>query len=90
MSKLNETTPLQFILRASLFPFRLKTNIRNKRKLAFHEKGKFMDIGKKLRDKAKLELLKQEINKIAKKTGISSESKLALIQPKRFQVIKRN
>ena len=45
-----------------------------------------MDLGKKLRDKAKLELLKQEINKIAKKTGISSESKLALIQPKRFQV----
>lgn len=44
-------------------------------------------MAKKLRDKAKLEILKKEISQISKKTGISSESKLALIQPKRYQVI---
>jgi U4/U6 small nuclear ribonucleoprotein PRP3 len=59
---------------------------RNKRKLVFNEKGKYEDIANKLRTKTKLQLLQQEITSISKKTGISAESKLALIQPKRMMV----
>ena len=64
----------------------MKTSLRNKRKLSFVEKGKYVDMAKKLRDKAKIDLLKQEISKISKKTGISAESRLASIQPKRYTV----
>jgi U4/U6 small nuclear ribonucleoprotein PRP3 len=65
---------------------KLKTAERNKRKLVFNEKGKFEEIANKLRTKTKLQILQQEITSISKKTGISAESKLALIQPKRTQV----
>jgi U4/U6 small nuclear ribonucleoprotein PRP3 len=61
---------------------KIKPAIRNKRKLAFNDKGKYQDIANKLRAKAKLHILQQEIAEISKKTGISSESRLALIQPK--------
>ena len=61
----------------------MKTAVRNKRKMVFNEKGKYEDIGNKLRTKSKLQMLQQEIASISKKTGISSESRLALLQPKR-------
>lgn len=69
----------------SFFDNRLKIKpaVRNKRKLLFNEKGKYEEIANKLRTKSKLSLLQQEIASISKKTGISSESRLALIQPKK-------
>jgi U4/U6 small nuclear ribonucleoprotein PRP3 len=63
-----------------------KTAERNKRKLVFNEKGKYEDIANKMRTKTKLQMLQQEITSISKRTGISAESKLALIQPKRMMV----
>lgn len=62
----------------------LKTAERNKRKLAFAEKGVYVDFANKLRTKSKLIQLQTEIATISKKTGISSDSRLALIQPKRI------
>ena len=60
--------------------------MRNKRKLEFNDKGKYEDMANKLRTKAKLSSLQHEIAAISKKTGIASESRLSLIQPKRFTV----
>lgn len=65
---------------------KFKNKERTKRKLVFNEKGKYLDIANKLRAKSKLLLLQKEIASISKKTGISNESKLALIQPKRTTV----
>lgn len=61
-----------------------KTAERNKRKLVFNEKGKYEDMANKMRAKTKMLLLQQEISSISRKTGISAESKMALIQPKRI------
>lgn len=63
---------------------KLKTAERNKRKLAFNDKGVYVDLANKLRTKSKLQQLQTEIATISKKTGISSDSRLALIQPKRI------
>lgn len=59
-----------------------KPALRNKRNLRFHEPGKFQQMADKLRMKAQLEKLQNEISQIARKTGISSATKLALIAPK--------
>lgn len=59
-----------------------KPAIRTKRNLRFHEPGKFQQMAEKLRMKAQLEKLQNEISQIARKTGISSATKLALIAPK--------
>lgn len=59
-----------------------KPAIRTKRSLRFHEPGKFQQMGERLRMKAQLEKLQNEISQIARKTGISSATKLALIAPK--------
>ncbi|RZF45074.1 hypothetical protein LSTR_LSTR002035 [Laodelphax striatellus] len=59
-----------------------KTNIRNKRSLRFHEPGKFQQLADRMRMKAQLEKLQNEISQIARKTGITSATKLALIAPK--------
>uniref|UniRef100_T1J0D7 U4/U6 small nuclear ribonucleoprotein Prp3 n=1 Tax=Strigamia maritima TaxID=126957 RepID=T1J0D7_STRMM len=56
---------------------------RNKRIFKFHDKGKFEQLAQRLRTKAQLEKLQQEISQAAKKTGISSATKLALIAPKK-------
>lgn len=56
-----------------------KPAMRNKRTLRFHEPGKFQQLAERLRMKAQLEKLQNEISQIAKKTGISSATKLALI-----------
>ncbi|XP_046749508.1 U4/U6 small nuclear ribonucleoprotein Prp3 [Diprion similis] len=55
---------------------------RNKRALKFHEPGKFQQLADRIRMKAQLEKLQNEISQIARKTGISSATKLALIAPK--------
>lgn len=57
----------------------LKPAIRSKRALRFHEPGKFQQLAERLRMKTQLEKLQNEISQIAKKTGISSATKLALI-----------
>ncbi|XP_022908183.1 U4/U6 small nuclear ribonucleoprotein Prp3 [Onthophagus taurus] len=57
----------------------MKPALRNKRTLRFHEPGKFQQLAERLRMKAQLEKLQNEISQIAKKTGISSATKLALI-----------
>ncbi|KAK9878981.1 hypothetical protein WA026_003799 [Henosepilachna vigintioctopunctata] len=57
----------------------IKPALRTKRALRFHEPGKFQQLAERLRMKAQLEKLQNEISQIAKKTGISSATKLALI-----------
>ncbi|XP_063836829.1 U4/U6 small nuclear ribonucleoprotein Prp3 [Ostrinia nubilalis] len=52
---------------------------RAKRALRFHEPGKFRQLAERLRMKAQLEKLQSEISQIARKTGISSATKLALL-----------
>lgn len=59
-----------------------KPALRNKRLLRFHEPGRFPQMAERLRMKAQLEKLQNEISQIARKTGISSATKLALIAPK--------
>ncbi|KAF4517003.1 hypothetical protein B566_EDAN009676 [Ephemera danica] len=58
-----------------------KPSIRNKRGLKFHEPGKFQALADRIRMKAQLERLQSEISQIARKTGITSATKLALITP---------
>lgn len=60
----------------------MKAAVRGKRALKFHEPGKFVQIAERIRVKAQLEKLQNEISQIARKTGISSATKLALIAPK--------
>lgn len=57
----------------------VKPPVRSKRALRFHEPGKFTQLAERLRMKVQLEKLQNEISQIAKKTGISSATKLALI-----------
>ncbi|CAK1587991.1 unnamed protein product [Parnassius mnemosyne] len=52
---------------------------RARRPLRFHEPGKFRQLAERLRMKAQLEKLQNEISQIARKTGISSATKLALL-----------
>uniref|UniRef100_A0A6M2DHA8 Putative u4/u6 small nuclear ribonucleoprotein n=1 Tax=Xenopsylla cheopis TaxID=163159 RepID=A0A6M2DHA8_XENCH len=68
----------------SFFDHRIgsKPSVRNKRALKFNEPGKFQQIADRIRMKAQLEKLQNEISQIARKTGISSATKLALIAPK--------
>lgn len=61
---------------------RVKAAVRSKRSLKFHEPGKFQQQAERMRMKAQLEKLQNEISQIARKTGISSATKLALIAPK--------
>ncbi|XP_034837916.1 U4/U6 small nuclear ribonucleoprotein Prp3 [Maniola hyperantus] len=56
-----------------------KPPARVKRALRFHEPGKFTQMAERLRMKAQLEKLQNEISQIARKTGISSATKLALL-----------
>uniref|UniRef100_A0A1A9WSR4 Uncharacterized protein n=1 Tax=Glossina brevipalpis TaxID=37001 RepID=A0A1A9WSR4_9MUSC len=59
-----------------------KSAVRTKRALRFHEPGKFQQMAERMRMKSQLERLQNEISQIARKTGISSATKLALIAPK--------
>lgn len=60
----------------------VKPSQRLRRTLRFHEPGKFQQIAEKMRMRTQLEKLQNEISQIARKTGISSATKLALIAPK--------
>lgn len=60
----------------------VKAAMRGKRSLRFHEPGKFQMMADQMRMKAQFERLQNEISQIARKTGISSATKLALIAPK--------
>ncbi|XP_063632062.1 U4/U6 small nuclear ribonucleoprotein Prp3 [Cydia splendana] len=57
----------------------VKPPTRTRRALRFHEPGKFRQQAERLRMKAQLEKLQNEISQIARKTGISSATKLALL-----------
>ncbi|XP_033100866.1 U4/U6 small nuclear ribonucleoprotein Prp3-like [Anneissia japonica] len=61
----------------------LQPALRPKKAFKFHEKGKYQLIAQRVRAKAQLEKLQSEIAQAAKKTGISSAARLALIQPKK-------
>lgn len=60
----------------------VKPAMRGKRALKFHEPGKFQQLAERMRMKTQLEKLHNEISQIARRTGISSATKLALIAPK--------
>ncbi|GIY63806.1 hypothetical protein CDAR_601471 [Caerostris darwini] len=60
-----------------------KTFQRTRKGFKFHEKGKFESLAQRLRTKSQLEKLQEEIAQAAKKTGISSATKLALIVPRK-------
>ncbi|XP_063418895.1 U4/U6 small nuclear ribonucleoprotein Prp3-like [Mytilus trossulus] len=61
----------------------VKAAQRPKRGFKFHEKGKFEQVAQRLRTKAQLERLQNEIAYTAKRTGIASAAKLATIAPKK-------
>lgn len=63
----------------------IKQAQRSKRGFKFHEKGKFQQMAQRIRAKTQLDKLQKEIAAAAKKTGISSATKLALITPKEAQ-----
>ncbi|XP_042345777.1 U4/U6 small nuclear ribonucleoprotein Prp3 [Plectropomus leopardus] len=56
---------------------------RPRRGFKFHDKGRFEKIAQRIRTKAQLERLQNEIAQAAKKTGIQASTKLALIAPKK-------
>uniref|UniRef100_A0A224XG85 Putative u4/u6 small nuclear ribonucleoprotein n=1 Tax=Panstrongylus lignarius TaxID=156445 RepID=A0A224XG85_9HEMI len=60
----------------------VKPNVRNRKSLKFHEPGKFQQMADRMRMKAQLQKLQGEISQIAKRTGITSATKLAQIAPK--------
>ena len=82
-TQMQESKPEE-IQESTFFDSRIgvKPAIRLKRSLKFHEPGKFQQLAHKIRMKAQLEKLQNEISQIARKTGISSATKLALIAPK--------
>ncbi|XP_029959309.1 U4/U6 small nuclear ribonucleoprotein Prp3-like [Salarias fasciatus] len=56
---------------------------RPRRGFKFHEQGRFEKIAQRIRTKAQLERLQNEIAQAARKTGIQASTKLALIAPKK-------
>lgn len=56
---------------------------RTRRGFKFHEQGRFEKIAQRIRTKAQLERLQNEIAQAARKTGIQASTKLALIAPKK-------
>ncbi|XP_034553366.1 U4/U6 small nuclear ribonucleoprotein Prp3 isoform X2 [Notolabrus celidotus] len=56
---------------------------RPRRGFKFHDQGRFEKIAQRIRTKAQLEKLQNEIAQAAKKTGIQASTKLALIAPKK-------
>jgi U4/U6 small nuclear ribonucleoprotein PRP3 len=56
---------------------------RTKRSFKFHDAGKFQQMASRLRTKAQLEKLQNQISLAAKKTGISSAARLAGLVPKK-------
>lgn len=65
----------------SNFDFSLKSAQRKQRAIVFHDKGEFEKLAQRERAKARLAILQAEITQIAKKTGMSSSVKLAMLTP---------
>ncbi|VDM97654.1 unnamed protein product [Thelazia callipaeda] len=59
----------------------LKSAQRKQRAIVFREKGEFEKLAQRERAKARLSILQAEITQIAKKTGMSSSVKLAMLTP---------
>ncbi|VDD88475.1 unnamed protein product [Enterobius vermicularis] len=59
----------------------LKSAQRKPRAFVFHNKGEYETLALRERAKAKLAMLQSEITQIAKKTGMSSSVKLAMLTP---------
>lgn len=64
----------------------LKPAMRYKKNLNFIEPGKFVKVGNMMRAKNQLEKLQNEVAMAAKKTGIATAAKLAIVQPKQEDV----
>eukprot|EP00123_Amoebidium_parasiticum_P017293 comp23789_c0_seq1/m.41295 comp23789_c0_seq1/g.41295 ORF comp23789_c0_seq1/g.41295 comp23789_c0_seq1/m.41295 type:complete len:592 (-) comp23789_c0_seq1:82-1857(-) len=60
---------------------------RQKRTFKFADPGKFENMAQRLRAQAQMERLQNEIAQAAKKTGISSATKLALLTPKTSDIV---
>lgn len=60
----------------------IKSSARPKRSFHFHEQGKFQQVATRMRMKAQLDKLQNEISQIARKTGINSVTALALVAPR--------
>ncbi|KAL1122459.1 hypothetical protein AAG570_002790 [Ranatra chinensis] len=76
--------PAEEMSEAKFFDPRIsaRPNIRNRKSLRFNEPGKFQQMADRMRMKAQLQKLQGEISQIARKTGITSATKLAQIAPK--------
>jgi len=61
----------------------LKASQRARRGFKFHDQGRFESMATRLRTKAQLDKLQNEIAQAAKKTGIASAARLATILPKK-------
>uniref|UniRef100_A0A5S6Q7T4 U4/U6 small nuclear ribonucleoprotein Prp3 n=1 Tax=Trichuris muris TaxID=70415 RepID=A0A5S6Q7T4_TRIMR len=61
---------------------KLKPVARNRRQLKFVQPGEYLLLASRMRAKSKLTHLEQEISQAAKKTGISSAVKFAMVAPK--------
>ncbi|CAI9736354.1 U6 small nuclear ribonucleoprotein Prp3-like [Octopus vulgaris] len=77
--------PPEEISESRFFDGRLSSKAaqRPKRGFKFHEQGKYEQLAQRLRTKAQLEKLQNEIAQAAKKTGIASAARLATIAPKK-------
>lgn len=77
--------PPEEISESRFFDARVGTKLaqRPRRGFKFHERGKFEQLAQRLRTKAQLEKLQNEIAQAAKKTGIASAARLATIAPKK-------
>ncbi|CAH1787996.1 unnamed protein product, partial [Owenia fusiformis] len=60
-----------------------KGAVRQRRSFQFHDQGKFQEIAARLRTKAQLDKLQNEIAQAAKKTGIATMTRLISTQPKK-------
>ncbi|CAN7988298.1 unnamed protein product [Ixodes hexagonus] len=83
--KIHQEKVVEDVTEQKFYDFRVsaKSAQRSKKLFKFHEKGKYEQLAQRLRTKAKLEKLQQEIAQAAKKTGISSATKIALMVPKK-------
>lgn len=66
-----------------------KGAVRQKRPLKFHEKGEFVQLANRMRAKTRLEKLQQDVQSVAKKTGISSAVKLAMVAPRAAELVSK-
>jgi U4/U6 small nuclear ribonucleoprotein PRP3 len=80
-SKASQEKPSELCSEQTHFDSRVQVPaaVRPKKSFRFFDQGMFEHLGQKLRTKARLEALQQQIGQVAKKTGISSAARLALL-----------